>query len=163
MRVRDYAAADLDAVVALSLRAWEPVFASVEAVLGRELNALLHGEDWRPYQARAVEEALGEAAHARWVAEQDDGAGRVAGFAVARVFDADRRIGELLMIAVDPAHQRRGVGRALTEHATAWMRDAGMRVAALGTGGDPGHAPARALYERAGYRPLPGVQYFRSL
>jgi GNAT superfamily N-acetyltransferase len=67
------------------------------------------------------------------------------------------------MIAVDPADQRRGVGRALTEHATAWMRDAGMRVAALGTGGDPGHAPARALYERAGYRPLPGVQYFRTL
>jgi GNAT superfamily N-acetyltransferase len=160
MRIRDYVDGDRDAVLALSLRAWAPVFASVEGVIGSELSALLHGPDWRPYQERSVAEALAEPANGRWVAEAE---GRVAGFAVARVADRDRRIGELYMIAVDPVAQRRGVGRALTDHATAWLRDAGMRVAALGTGGDPGHEPARRLYERAGYRPLPGVQYFRAL
>jgi hypothetical protein len=35
--------------------------------------------------------------------------------------------------------------------------------AAVGTGGDPGHAPARHLYERAGYRPFPIVHYYRAL
>ena len=39
------------------------------------------------------------------------------------------------------------MGRALADHATAWLRDAGMRVAVIGTGGDPGHAPARRLYD----------------
>ena len=67
------------------------------------------------------------------------------------------------MIAVDPAHQRRGVGIALTAHVTDWIRRQGMTVALIGTGGDPGHAPARRLDERAGYTPLPGVQYVKTL
>ena len=37
-------------------------------------------------------------------------------------------------------------------------------AAAVGaTGGDAGHAPARSVYERLGFRPLPAVQYFRAL
>jgi hypothetical protein len=31
------------------------------------------------------------------------------------------------------------------------------------TGGDPGHAPARAVYERAGFTLLPVARYFRTL
>ncbi len=38
-----------------------------------------------------------------------------------------------------------------------------MDIAALGTGGDPGHGPARALYEALGYTPLPGVRYLKLL
>lgn len=152
--------ADRDAVVALALRAWAPVFAAVEAVLGPEINTRLHGEDWRVHQARAVSEALAAPANRSWCAHAD---GRVSGFVVATVADEERRIGEIVMVAVDPPAQRRGIGRALTDHATAWLRDAGMRVAAIGTGGDPGHAPARALYERAGYRLFASAQYFKAL
>ena len=43
------------------------------------------------------------------------------------------------------------------------MRERGMDIAALGTGGDPGHAPARALYEALGYTALPGVRYLKLL
>jgi GNAT superfamily N-acetyltransferase len=67
------------------------------------------------------------------------------------------------VVGVDPAAHRRGIGAALTEHATQWLRDEGMLVATISTGGDPGHAPARALYDSLGYRPLPGVQYFKAL
>ena len=38
-----------------------------------------------------------------------------------------------------------------------------MRVAMIGTGGDPGHAAARRLYERAGYEKLPITRYFKAL
>jgi hypothetical protein len=31
------------------------------------------------------------------------------------------------------------------------------------TGGDPGHAAARATYERAGFAALPVVRYFKEL
>ncbi len=44
-----------------------------------------------------------------------------------------------------------GVGRALCEHAMAAMRDAGVEVVELGTGGDDFHGPARALYESLGF------------
>jgi ribosomal protein S18 acetylase RimI-like enzyme len=33
-----------------------------------------------------------------------------------------RRIGDILMLAVDPADQRQGFGRRLTDHATVWLR-----------------------------------------
>ena len=32
------------------------------------------------------------------------------------------------------------------------MRSRGMDIAVVETGGDPGHAPARAAYEKAGFR-----------
>lgn len=33
----------------------------------------------------------------------------------------------------------------------------------IGTGGDEGHAPARASYEKAGYTGLPLVRYYQAL
>jgi hypothetical protein len=45
------------------------------------------------------------------------------------------------MLAVDSAHQERGVGTALTTPATDRLRTTGMRVAAIGTGGKRGQPP----------------------
>ena len=67
------------------------------------------------------------------------------------------------MIAVDPDHQRGGIGTALTEFALDRMRDAGMSVAMVETGGDSGHAPARHTYEKMGFRLLPIARYFKKL
>ena len=33
----------------------------------------------------------------------------------------------------------------------------------IDTGGDPGHAPARQVYEKANYTLLPIVRYFKAL
>ena len=49
------------------------------------------------------------------------------------------------------------------ERSAEHMRARGMNIAAFGTGGDPGHGPARALYESLGYTALPGVRYLRLL
>ena len=43
------------------------------------------------------------------------------------------------------------------------MRASGMDIAAVGTGGDPGHAPARAAYEAFGFTLLPGARYLKLL
>jgi hypothetical protein len=43
------------------------------------------------------------------------------------------------------------------------MRRDGAEVVEIGTGGDPIHAPARALYERLGCTPLPVTVYYRTL
>jgi GNAT superfamily N-acetyltransferase len=158
MDIRAYAPADEEAVVALSLRAWAPVFASLEQVLGSDMFALLH-PDWREDQEKAVRAALADAAMRVWVAA--DGP-RPVGFVVATM-DSDRLIGEVCMLAVDPHHQHQGTGAALTNTATDWLRSRGMRVAMIDTGGDPGHAPPRRLYERAGYTKLPIARYFLAL
>jgi ribosomal protein S18 acetylase RimI-like enzyme len=156
--LREYELADEQAVVDLSLRAWESVFVSTQEILGDEIFVRLHG-DWRQYQEQAVRRTLSDSATQVWVAE----AGAVVGFVAAIMFDAERRIGEISMLAVDPNHQQRGVGTALTVHATNWLRDSGMQVAMVETGGDHGHAPARRVYEKADYTLVPIARYFKAL
>jgi GNAT superfamily N-acetyltransferase len=158
LAIRSCEPGDEEAVVELSLRAWAPVFASMESILGSELSARLHG-DWRAYQGKAVRETLAKPGMMVWVAEQSG----VVGFVTAWIADPERKVGEIYMLAVDPTSQVRGVGTALTEHATQWLREAGMRVAMISTGGDPGHAPARRVYEKADYTLLPAAGYYKAL
>jgi len=158
--IREYQPADEEQVVALSLRAWAPVFASMASVLGPELDRRMHGDDWREYQAVSVRAVLKEEGMQVWVAALD---GDVAGFAAATVRDESTGLGELVMLAVDPAQQTHGLGLTLTDVATDWLRDVGMRVAMIGTGGDEGHAPARRTYEKANYTLFPSAQYFKAL
>ena len=67
------------------------------------------------------------------------------------------------MIAVDPDFQGQGIGSALIEFALEWMKDAGMSVAMVETGGDSGHAPARHTYEKMGFGLFPVARYFKKL
>ena len=50
------------------------------------------------------------------------------------------------------------------EYAVEQLRTAGMRVAEVGTGGDPSHAPARKAYAKAGFGPgIPSVYLYQEL
>jgi GNAT superfamily N-acetyltransferase len=79
------------------------------------------------------------------------------------IYVATALLGEIYMIAVDPIHQRRGIGTGLAQCALDWMKGAGITAAMVETGGDPGHAPARRRYERIGFRELPIARYFKKL
>lgn len=52
------------------------------------------------------------------------------------------------MIAVDPDHQRRGIGDMLLSHAIAELHASGVDVVSIGTGADPGTLPP-ARYVRS--------------
>jgi ribosomal protein S18 acetylase RimI-like enzyme len=156
--IREYRPSDEEAVVEFSLRAWTPVFSSLEQALGTEIFVRLHG-DWREYQAKAVHDTLADGAMKVWVAEAEGG---VIAF-VAATLHRERLLGEIWMLAVDPADQDRGVGTALTEFATEWLRASGMRVAMVETGGDSGHASARRVYEKTDYTLLPVARHFKAL
>lgn len=67
------------------------------------------------------------------------------------------------MLAVDPDHQGSGIGLRLTEIAIQWGRDQGAELFAVESGGDPGHAPARAIYEKAQFTLMPIARYFQRL
>jgi ribosomal protein S18 acetylase RimI-like enzyme len=154
--IRPYASADADRVVELSLAAWQPVFSSFREILGDDLYERVH-PDWTSSQAASVRDALDR--NATWVSTSD---GAITGF-VNVVFDGAERSGEIYMIAVDPAHQRLGIASDLTEHALVEMRNQGLDLAIVATGGDPGHAPARRTYERAGFTGCPQVWYAKLL
>ena len=146
-------------MVDLSLRAWAPAFASLEQALGSNIFRRQH-PDWREDQRRAVEEVCASQEKRVWVAEAN---GTAVGFVAIEFHHPERSMGEISMLAVDPDYQGGGIGTALTEFALDRLKDAGMRVAMVETGGDPGHAAARRTYEKAGYVLLPIARYFKNL
>jgi len=150
---------DIDAVVEFSLRAWEPVFDSVRDVLRDDVFLRLH-PDWRADQAEAVRSICANPERDVFVAVTD---GRPVGFVAVALNAYHERMGAIEIIGVDPDFQRRGIGERLTAFATDHLRSRGMDIAVVETGGDPGHAPARALYEEVGFTVLPIARYFRVL
>ena len=156
--LRPFDEADTDQIIALSLRAWAPVHASMAYVLGEKVNALVY-PDWAASQEEDVRDACRDPEIRVTVAT--DG-GVIVGFVSVRIYPSSQ-MGEMDMIAVDPAARRQGIGRALAEHALTQMREQGCVVATVATGGDEGHASARALYEGMRFTPLPLVRYYRQL
>lgn len=151
--------ADITALVALAQRSWEDVEASVDAILGHPLDRLAT-PSWRDHHA-AVVRGVCEASESSVVVAEEDA--DILGFVAYRVHPASASMseyGEAEVIAVDPAHRRRGIGRALLHRAVSDLRAQGVPVIMLSTGGDEGHAPARALYESMGFRCVPTAQYW---
>jgi GNAT superfamily N-acetyltransferase len=156
--LRPIAEDDLEAVVALSLRAWAPVFESFEAVLGHEIFQRLY-PDWLTSQSAVVTEVC-RGPHV-WVATHYDP--QPIGFVAVALRQDASHSAEIDMIAVDPQHQGQGVATALMQTAIDFMRREGVRLAEVGTGGDIGHLPARRTYEKAGFVALPLVRYYKAL
>lgn len=150
---------DIPALVALAQRSWKDVEASVDEALGSPLDRLAT-PSWEAHHEAVVRSACRSPGSSVVVAEDDD---EVVGFVGYRVHAASFGMsdyGEVEVIAVDPTWRGRGVGHALLDHAVRELRDAGVPVIMLETGGDEGHTPARELYESAGFQRLPTAQYW---
>jgi GNAT superfamily N-acetyltransferase len=155
--IRAFTAGDVEALVQISLAAWVPVFDSFGRILGPEIFPRLY-PDWRKSQEEGVVFTCNNTASANiLVAEVDEG---VVGFLA---YELKGETGEVLLLAVHPEYQNRGIGTELNIVALQQMKAAGMRLAEVGTGGEEGHAPARRSYEKAGYTALPLVRYYRAL
>jgi GNAT superfamily N-acetyltransferase len=169
--IRTLRADDIDVVTEFSVRAWRPVFESFMQVMGPDIFRCLYPH-WEAGQAAAVRDACLDPKNRTWVADapkapvgpvQPGEPARPAGFVVVTVHDGAPRRGEIYMVAVDPAHQNHGLGLALVNFAVDWIAGQGLPLAEIGTGGDPGHAPARHVYEKAGFTPVPLVRYYKAL
>jgi ribosomal protein S18 acetylase RimI-like enzyme len=149
---------DVDDLVRLSLLAWEPVFPSFERILGQAIYTEIW-PDWRTGQKEAVETVCQDGEKTTvWVAELD---GKAVGFLAYEL--REDKTGEVQLLAVHPQYQNLGIGTELNTFALKKMKEAGMKMARVETGGDPSHAPARRSYEKAGYTALPLVRYFKDL
>lgn len=175
MRIEPYDANQLDALKSLSLRAWAPVFDSIQKLMDIEVYGAFYPDGWRVSQQKAVEDVCAAEDTNVWVAINAERNcvgevapkglgtdGSIVGFVAVKLHSSSS-MGEVYTIAVDPDFQGQGIGSALMEFALCWMKDAGMSVAMVETGGDPGHAPARRTYEKAGFGLLPVARYFKKL
>lgn len=158
VRIRALQKGDIAGLVQWSLLTFEPIFGSFKRILGPEIFFLVY-PDWKQSQSEGVESVCMSDQMSVWVA---DIGGRAVGYIAYELHDKDKS-GEVQLLAVHPEYQNDGIGTALNAFALEKMREAGMRIAVVGTGGDESHAPARRCYEKAGYTGLPLVRYYQKL
>jgi ribosomal protein S18 acetylase RimI-like enzyme len=159
MDILPYAPGDEAEVLALSLSAWAPVFEKMEPAVPDYVYRAFYPQGWVKRQTDDIRACLAGPDVSAFVARDRD---TLLGWIGLRTHLEDR-MGEIYILAVDPAAQRRGVARALMDHALAIFREAGLEIVLVETGGDPGHAPSRATYEAHGFERWPVARYFRKL
>ena len=158
LHIRPFCDDDIEDLVRLSLLAWLPIFTSFEQILGPEIYPIIY-PDWQKSQRETVETVCKDGEETRvWVAAVD---GVVVGFVAYKLHKNET--GEVYLLAVHPEYQNDGIGAELNNVALKKMQESGIKMAVVGTGGDPSHAPARKSYEKAGYTALPLVRYYKKL
>lgn len=151
---------DAPRLEAIRRAAFAPVFASFRAILGDELYELAQRREDEG-QAGLLASLLADGAV--WTVYAAEADGELVGFVAVRL-DRETGVGELGLNAVDPERAGRGIGTAMYELALSRMREAGMKVATVATGGDPSHTPARRAYRKAGFdAEIPSVWMCRRL
>jgi GNAT superfamily N-acetyltransferase len=158
IHIRRATAANTSALAELAVLAWTPVFASFQQTFSPKAYAILY-PDWQTQQREVVERICNDAHTTTLLAEAE---GTIAGF-LAYTLNHTDLVGTVELLAVHPAHQHQGIATALNLAALDQMCASGMKLAGVSTGGDPGHAPARRAYEKAGYTAFPNVWYYQPL
>ena len=158
-QIHSFVDTDLDEIIKLSLLAWEPVFHSFQQILGPKIYPIIY-PDWRKSQREGVATTCKDNEKVNVLVAEVDG--KVVGFLAYECQPKDKT-GEVLLLAVHPEYQNLGIGTELNTFALQAMKEGGMIMAVVGTGGDESHAPARRSYEKAGYTALPLVRYYKEL
>lgn len=160
LEIKSFRPQDVEALQQIRELAFVPVFESFRHLVGPEIAevALASAE---AEQAQLLTKICAlDSLEQLFVALLD---GQIVGF-VAVSLDKETRVGEIGLNAVHPDFSGRGIGTRLYRHAIEVMKAAGMKVASVGTGGDPSHAPARRAYEKAGFGPsIPSIWMYRAV
>lgn len=158
MNIRPIQPEDIETVKAFTVRAFVPVFKSFEDILGKDVYPYLHPKGVES-QRDVVQMLLDKEDSNNWVADID---GVPVGYIVYGL-NHETEVGEIEFLAVDPTHHGKGIATALNKFALTQLKDGGMKVATVSTGGDPAHLPARNAYEKVGFKSFPGTWYSMSL
>jgi ribosomal protein S18 acetylase RimI-like enzyme len=160
MLIRPFVQPDLAPLTDLTIDTFGPFYEEYfRPLVGEVVFANQHG-NWRDDYRTQVAGLHDPDQHRHVAVAEIDGT--IAGY-VAWTVDPARRNATLTHLAVAPGHRRNHAGIALCEHAFGEMRALGAGVVEIGTGADPFHAPARALYEKLGCVQLPIAVYYRQL
>lgn len=145
--IRTATAKDLTELEAIRQAAFAPVFDSFRFILGEDIYQLAQAAE-DSAQDELLAAALSSDSDWQVYAAEVDGA--ISGF-VSIQLNMETKVGEIGLNAVHPEHAGQGIGTVMYNFAVTKMKEAGMQVATVATGGDPSHAPARRAYEKAGF------------
>ena len=159
MRIRQFRDEDFDAVLKITLLAFAPIHESFHNILGDQIFNIVY-PDWRESYRQYLKSLTRSQDKENFlVAEEND---LVIGYIVYSM-NADKKFGELGLNAVHPDHQNKGVGFQMYESVLTRMKEQGIALVEVSTGGYFSHAPARRAYEKCGFTPLPLVRYYKAV
>lgn len=147
LKIRPATASDLANAEEIRQAAFAPVFASFKAILGDDIYKLAQASE-DAAQADMLSDLF--RAESEWELYMAEYADAVVGFLSLKL-DPETTVGEIGLNAVHPDAAGRGIGTRMYEFALQRMREQGMRVATVATGGDPSHLPAQNAYRKAGF------------
>jgi ribosomal protein S18 acetylase RimI-like enzyme len=125
--IRPYQPTDLPRLQQITAQTFGPV--SIDRNMQQRLGPFGQG-DWSTRKLGAIADDCQAQPDGVFVAQ--DAAGNVVGYVTTRLNPASG-VGWIPNLAVDPAHQKHGLGRALLEYTIAFFRRSGMQVAKIET------------------------------
>lgn len=126
MTIRPFSESDRQTLKDITAICFDGV--SIDQNIERQFG-LIDGKNWQWRKARHIDADIAANAPGIFVAEVD---GRAAGYITTRI-DRDSRIGGIPNIAVLPAYQGRGIGRALMRRGLDYLREEGMTFVRIET------------------------------
>jgi mycothiol synthase len=126
--IRPYRAEDLARLQEITAQTFGPV--SIDLNMEQALGPFGQG-GWQARKTAAIAEDCRVQPDGVFVVE-DAAAGRVVGYVTTRLHTA-ASVGQIPNLAVDPAYQGKGLGRALLLHAIGFFKQRGMQVAKIET------------------------------
>ena len=143
MTIRPYREMDRERLQEITALCFEGV--SIDRNLESKFG-VVNGHDWRWRKGRDIDEDVAANPEGVLVAEAEDAT--VIGYVTVRL-SPQTGIGRIANLAVDPARQKRGIGRQLIEAALDCMRQHGMQVAKIETLEQ--NAVGQRFYPRLGF------------
>lgn len=158
--IRPFKSGDLPLIQSIRKRAFQPIHDSFRSLVGEDVFRV-EFSDWDLVQGDYLKSICAtNSAKELYVATEDEA---VVGFIGLSMNQASRR-GEIDLNAVDPEYQGKGIGEFMYKFALQRMRDAGMTVVRVSTGGDSSHSQARRAYEKAGFGVfIPSITMYQKL
>ena len=159
MTLRTVQSEDFDRILEITIAAFTSIHESFRSMMGEALYEI-NWANWKQVHEdylRTITE--GEPAKQFLVGEIE---GKIIGYAHYSCHEKEQK-GEIGLNAIHPDYQGRGLSQAFYAEAERQLKARGMKQIVVGTGGDPAHLPARRSYEKAGFKALPHVTYFKTL
>lgn len=138
---------DIDHLEAIRAIAFQPIFDSFRSILGDtiyEYAQLPEDEAQRDLLKSLFEK---NSIWKTWKVNLEE---KTIGFISIRM-DESAKVGEIGLNAIHPNYSNKGIGTQMYNFAVEVMKNAGMKVATVATGGDPSHLSARKAYRKAGF------------
>lgn len=159
MKIRQFRSEDCAAIVRIALLAFAPIHESFREILGADIFPIAY-PDWRKSHRKYIKSLCAGKDRKNILVVQDGGV--VIGF-ISYFMNLRKKSGALGLNAVHPDYQGNGIGPKMYRCVLGRMKQRGVKLVDVGTGGDPSHLPARRAYEKCGFTPLPLMRYYKKL